>query len=448
MQVPKLARIAVLSLMVGVLVLMAPGFASAHSGEESYVYLDIYDTSIEGQVEFPVSDINEILGLSIPSEGEEAQAAAEANVDLLHDYAQDHFALAGLDGTDWPIAYEGVRVLEIAGGSYIVLPYVVDRSFVVVPRQFTVAYDGIIRELPDNTALLIIATDFGSGTFKNEADALLRFTPATTVQTVDLGETSFWRGFTAVIGLGVEHIRIGTDHILFIFALVLPAVLVFSVARRAWEPAESFGSSLWRVTKIVTVFTIAHSVTLALGGFGIIELPPELVETIIAISIALAALNNIKPVVVNREWMIAGIFGLFHGFGFAGLLADLGLTQSRQVASLLGFNLGIEIGQVAIILMVFPALFIARRTRVYLPAMYLGSAILIAIALAWAMDRALGIDLRVDALVDRVVLWPRSLIFLALLYAVATGLYYWEKSRGTLLPVAQPEGDPTEVTTA
>ncbi len=193
------------------------------------------------------------------------------------------------------------------------------------------------------------------------------------------------------------------------------------------------------------MFTIAHSITLALGGFGVIELPPELVETIIAISIAMAALNNIKPVVVNREWLIAGIFGLFHGFGFAGLLADLGLTQSRQVVSLLGFNLGIELGQIAIILLVFPALFIARRTRIYLPAMYLGSVILIAIALAWAMDRALGIDLKVDAIVDRVVLWPQSMVFLAALYVVATGLYYWEKSRGTLLPVSGETDAPAEV---
>jgi hypothetical protein len=192
------------------------------------------------------------------------------------------------------------------------------------------------------------------------------------------------------------------------------------------------------VLKIVTMFTIAHTITLTLGGLGIVEFSPVLVETIIAASIILAALHNIRPVFMNKEWIIAFVFGLFHGFGFAGLPADLGLTQSRQFVSLLGFNIGIELGQATIILMVFPALYIARRTRAYLPAMHAGSVLLIAIAFTWVLDRAFGVDLGIDWLVTAVLLWPRSILLIAALYVVAIALYYFDKRRDALIPLVAP----------
>lgn len=415
----------------------------AHSGEESYVYLDIYDSTIEGRVEYPVSDLNEVLGLDMPTEGEETLAAAEANLVAIHQYSSDHLSLASTNGAEWPITFGELDTLETAAGDYLVVNFEVDETFSPVPRQFVVSYDGIVHMNSQRNALLIIGTDFGSGTFNNEASELLRYTASNTVQTVDLGDESFWRGFTSVIGLGVEHIRIGTDHILFVFALILPSVLVFSRSRR-WEPSANFGSSLWRVLKIVTMFTVAHTITLTLGGLGIIEFPSAFVETLIAISIILAALHNIRPVFVNREWLIAFGFGLFHGFGFAGLLADLGLTQSRQFVSLLGFNLGIELGQAVIIIVIFPALYLARRTRAYLPAMYAGSVALIIVATLWALDRAAGIETSIDGIVDRLVLWPQSLWFLALVYIGAIVAYTVDQRRSSLMPVASDEENKSE----
>lgn len=432
-----LARLAIL-LLSGFFLLGSTVAATAHSGSQSYVYLDVFDSTIEGRIEYPVADLNEVLGLNIPNNVDGALEGAEANLGTIQAYSAAHLALADPAGTEWPLVFGGVESLEVGNGAYVILDFAVDQEFSSVPRQFVAAYDGIIHAKPERDALLIIGTDWGTGRFDNEASELLRYTASNTVQTVDLGSSSFWSGLTGVIGLGVEHIRIGTDHILFIFALVLPAVLVFT-RMSGWQPSPSFGASLWRVLKIVTMFTVAHTITLTLGGLGIVEFPPALVETVIAISIALAALHNIRPVFVNREWLIAFGFGLFHGFGFAGLLSDLGLTQSRQFVSLLGFNLGIEIGQALIILLIFPALFLARRTRLYLPAMHVGSVLLITIAGAWALDRAVGIDLNVDRIVDRVVLWPRSLWFIGLTYAGAILLYLFDRNQGELLPVASEE---------
>jgi len=153
--------------------------------------------------------------------------------------------------------------------------------------------------------------------------------------------------------LGVDHIRTGPDHILFVLVLLLPAVLVFNTI---WRPAENFGASLWRITRVVSVFTVAHTITFSLAGLDILPLPLPLplppskfVEAIIAISIAAAAIHNLRPIAQNKEWLIAFAFGLFHGMGFAGLVDGLEVSQSTKLLSLLGRNLGIEIGQTVVV---------------------------------------------------------------------------------------------------
>ena len=419
------------------------GVAAGHSGNQGYVYLDIFDLTIEGEIHYVVADLNEVLGLDIPTDPDGAAAWAEANPEVIHAYSADHIAMSDLNGSQWSITFGGFDGLEGVDSAYLLVGFAVDREFVEVPRQFVVTYDAIMHAMPERDALLAIATDWGSGTFNNEADTLLRYIADDATQTVDLGDTSFWSGVSGVIALGVEHIRIGTDHILFILALVLPAVLIF-VRPAGWQPSRGFGSSLWRVLKIVTMFTVAHTITLTLGGLGIIELPSAVVETVIAISIILAALHNLRPVFINKEWMIAFGFGLVHGFGFAGLLSDLGLTQARQFVSLLGFNIGIEIGQATIILLVFPALYLARRTRAYVPAMSIGSVILITIAGAWAIERAFGVDLGTEWIMVRVSVWPRQLVPVALAYILAGAAYWYDRNNSLLLPLP----DNTDISSA
>lgn len=421
--------------------------AEAHSGSQSYVYLEIYDEIIAGNIQYPIADINEVLGLSIPQDRAGASSAIEANLGALQAYTIAHFAIG--DGTRWwDVEFTGQRVLELSAGSYAILEFEVTERFSPVPREFTVTFDGIMADKADRDALLLIANDWESGTFRNEGESLLRYTPDNSTQVVSLAEASFVKGMTAVIGLGAEHIRIGSDHILFVLALVLPSVLVF---RRpdGWLPAPTFGASLWRVLKIVTMFTVAHSITLALGGLGIVELSPRLVEAVIALSIAAAAIHNIRPIVVNKEWLLAFGFGLFHGFGFAGLLSELGLDRSNRIASLLGFNIGIELGQMVIILLIFPALFMLRRTRAYLRTMYTGSALLAVGALGWAVERVLDLDIGVSRVIDPILDWPRSVWLAAGLTAVAAIVYGYDRSTSQLIPLPSGNQDlePELVTT-
>ncbi|MGH8809316.1 MAG: HupE/UreJ family protein, partial [Noviherbaspirillum sp.] len=191
---------------------------------------------------------------------------------------------------------------------------------------------------------------------------------------------------------GVWHIWIGFDHILFLLALLLPAV-----ARRqryAWQAVDAFKPAFWNVFKIVTAFTVAHSITLTLATLGVVSLPSRLVESVIAASVVAAALNNVSPIVSERRWAIAFAFGLVHGFGFASVLSDLGLPQHALVLALVGFNLGVEVGQLAIVAVFLPLAYALRYTFIYRRVVLLGGSLLIAsLAAVWFVERAFDMRL-------------------------------------------------------
>lgn len=175
---------------------------------------------------------------------------------------------------------------------------------------------------------------------------------------------------TRLIALGVEHIVLGFDHILFVLLLVL-------AVPRAWP-----------VVRIVTAFTIAHSVTLALAWYGVIDLPGRLVETGIALSIAYVAVENILGIGLRRRFGIAALFGLAHGLGFYGVLAGLDLAGASAALTLAGFNIGVEIGQLAVLAVAAPVLFWAREKPWFARAVQVLSALALCVAVTWAAERS------------------------------------------------------------
>ena len=178
---------------------------------------------------------------------------------------------------------------------------------------------------------------------------------------------------------GVWHIWIGIDHLLFLIALLLPAVLA----------APRFAPAFWEVFKVVTAFTLAHSITLALAALGVISLPSRLVESAIAASVIVAALNNLWPVVREGRWLVAFGFGLVHGFGFASVLAELGLPQDTLLLALVGFNLGVEAGQLVIVGAFLPLAYLQRDTWIYRRVVFAGgSALIVLVAALWLVERA------------------------------------------------------------
>ncbi|MGH8809974.1 MAG: HupE/UreJ family protein, partial [Noviherbaspirillum sp.] len=200
------------------------------------------------------------------------------------------------------------------------------------------------------------------------------------------------RQFADYLQHGVWHIWIGFDHILFLLSLLLPAVLVFN--DKQWTSSDSFRSSFVEVLKIVTAFTLAHSVTLTLATLNVMTLPSRWVESAIAASVVVAALNNVFPLFQRRRWIAAFAFGLIHGFGFASVLADLGLPRSALLLALVGFNLGVEVGQIAIVAVFLPLAYALRQTWVYRKMVFNAGSMLIAVvASIWLAERALDMKL-------------------------------------------------------
>ena len=209
-----------------------------------------------------------------------------------------------------------------------------------------------------------------------------------------------------------------------------------------WQPSPSFGYSLLRIVLVATMFTIAHSITFTLAGLDYLPLPPsKLTESVIALSIALAALHNLRPILGHREWLIAFVFGLFHGMGFAGLVEELDISRTTQLVSLLGRNVGIEIAQLIIIAVTFPMLFILRRTRVYMPLFYVVSVALAVLSSVWIVERVFEVDAGINRLVDATLEWPRALWVMVVLTAVAAIYFEIERRADRLLPVGRRESD-------
>ena len=227
----------------------------------------------------------------------------------------------------------------------------------------------------------------GPGQDPASAAQALVFGTESAEQTLTLQPAGRWQTFRQYLVDGVWHIWIGYDHILFLLSLLLPAVLLRR--NNQWEPAPTLGGSFKEVLKVVTAFTLAHSITLSLAAMGIISLPSRLVESVIAASVVLAALNNLRGTIEGKRWVMAFVFGLIHGFGFASVLADLGLPKEALALALVGFNAGVEVGQLSIVAVFLPVAFALRKTRFYRVGVLTGGSLIVAALASWWLAQRL-----------------------------------------------------------
>ncbi len=197
------------------------------------------------------------------------------------------------------------------------------------------------------------------------------FEPSAREARFDLGGST-GRDTRSFFLLGIHHILSGYDHLLFLLALMLP------------------GGGLLALTKIITAFTLAHSVTLSLAVLNVVVLPDRLVEAVIGLSIAAVAAENLylKPT-VTRRWLVSFAFGLVHGFGFSGALRELSLPAHGLLLSLFGFNAGVEVGQALVVVVVLPALMLLRDTRWERRTIQAASLAILLVGLVLFVERAL-----------------------------------------------------------
>ncbi len=219
--------------------------------------------------------------------------------------------------------------------------------------------------------------------------------------------------FASLFHLGMRHIAEGTDHLLFLLALLLPAPLLVSGSR--WAGFAGLRPSVLRILKIVTAFTIGHSITLALAALGLVSVPSRPIEVLIAVSIFVSAIHALRPIFPGKEAAIAAFFGLIHGLAFASTLTNLGLGRWERIFGILAFNLGIETMQLIVVAVTMPSLVLISRTRAY-PFLRIGGALFACLASAgWIYERLLGGHNSFDAVVGVVAhhaVWIAVALFL------------------------------------
>ena len=407
-------RVLIAAVLLAALSLL-PQRAAAHVANRSYVYFRILQDSIHGSVQMTVDDLNKVLDLDL----RDGMTPAELRPYLpaVREYILDHLEVSSVLGAH-PVTFtDEIITLELRNG------YVVGNGFTLgntpsVPDALQVSFDPVFEADDTHRAFALIEYNWKAGIHNNESMISLRFAPGDIgPKELDLSDVSVWKGVRAMIVSGMYHIYIGLDHILFLIALLLPSVVYRARTRPAvgaagvitlpgtqtaggWVPVTRFQPAFIYVLQIVTFFTIAHTITLSLAALGLVQLPGYIVESLIALSIALAALHNLYPLFRNDGMIIAFVFGLFHGFGFASVLGEVGLRGEYMTWSLLGFNVGVELAQVLIICLVFPILYALRKTAVYKYLLYGGSALLIVVAMYWFVERLFDVNIPIRWLVD------------------------------------------------
>ncbi|MFF3409771.1 HupE/UreJ family protein [Streptomyces sp. NPDC002742] len=387
-----LRLVAGIAIAVPAALLLGAPPAAAHPMPHSVVRLDVHQASVTARLELPVDDLSRASGIDLNSV---EPAGPPARATAVRAYLRRHIRPVTLHGETWQVGIGSLslgRTEQTSTGPYREL---VAEAVLTPPpggdvRHFTLNYDVIVHQVVTHVTLVSVRQDWAAGRVGGGATQVgtvgldirhMKVPPLT----VDLGNGSAWRGFLAMTELGGEHILTGTDHLLFLLILLLPAPLR-AVGRR-WHGLVGARVALGRVGRITIAFTVGHSVALAATALGRLEIPGRPVEAFIAASILVGAVHAIRPLFPGREALVAGVFGLGHGMAFSFVLAEMHLSTGQLVSSLFGFNLGIELVQLLLVCLALPALLVVARLRAQ-PALRVGGALLTATAaVGWLADR-------------------------------------------------------------
>ncbi|WP_373888774.1 HupE/UreJ family protein [Massilia sp. ZL223] len=361
-------------LLLLVLACMRP--AHAHKPSDSHLVLDVQGAEVEGRWDIALRDLDAAIGLDLDGDGALTWGEVRARHGAIAAYALSRLAVSG-DGQACRLSAREQLVDRHTDGAYTVLRFHAACARPI--RALDLDYRLLFDIDPQHKGLLRLGRTgtVQSAIFGNDHQRQ-RFIPATASR---LGQ------FLDYLRNGAWHIWIGYDHILFLLSLLLPAVLLRHEGQ--WRAAPAFRTAAVDVVRIVTAFTLAHSLTLSLATLQLVSLPSRWVESLIAASVAVAALNNLWPLEALRRWAAAFVFGLLHGFGFASVLADLGLAGQSQALALVGFNVGVELGQLAIVALFLPLAYHLRATAFYRRMVLTGGSAGIALlAMVWLVERA------------------------------------------------------------
>jgi hypothetical protein len=366
------------------LMLACAGAAQAHKASDAYLNWQVDGSRIQQRIDIALRDLDRDLALDADDDG------------LLN---------WGEVRRRWPdierLAVQGVVVTADGRPCMAQAPAVPqldehsDGRYAVLQRTLHCASAVRVLEVDYRLFERSDATHRGIARIPGAARGGAVLIPAAGVQRFlvnDAGRAPDLRSFAGFVAEGMRHIAGGLDHVLFLVTLLM--VAVWRRTGAGWVPRRSAASAWAETLRLVTAFTVAHSLTLGLAAAGLLAPPARWVESLIAASVLVAALDNLWPIVRGPRWIMVSVFGLVHGLGFAGPLQDLGLRRGELMLPLLGFNLGVELGQLALVAVLLPLAISLRGMRWYRLAVVGGGSMAIAgLALVWTLQRSLELEL-------------------------------------------------------
>ncbi len=348
--------------------------ARAHLASDSYLRIELEANGrLRGQWDIALRDLDAAVGLRAGPDGQVTWGMLKSRRDAIETYAFGRLSLVGCAPRP-----DDLLVDYHAGVAYAVLRFTADCPGGL--GAITLKYNLLFDLDPSHRGLLTLVTQSGE-----LSDVL---SPDHSEVAIDRAAGTVRDEILRFVSFGVDHILIGYDHLLFVGVLMI--VVPFRRATGiAWLPLDRFGTVLVEMLKILTAFTIAHTITLSFALLGIIEVPSRIVDPAIAVTIMLAAIDNVRPILPRIRWNVAFGFGLIHGLAFATALGPMRLPPSGLLLALGGFNLGVEFGQLALALLLVPIVFVVRRERIYLHLLAPGlSAVAFLLASFWFSERA------------------------------------------------------------
>lgn len=346
----------------------------SHELSTSFISVDASDDGqLSGQIKVKLLDLKDALTMDVDNNGELTWNEIESVKPNIIDYIHQRLRFSR-NQVDCNMQLSQKMMLQQT-----------DATYLLIPMQATCALNGSL-EVKYEMLFDILANHKAIVSVKDGAnDYLSVITNSDDTSSFSIASTGMWHTFVTFVYQGIFHILIGYDHILFLLTLLL--TVSFYRDNGKWKAIKSKTSIIKRTLWIVTSFTIAHSITLSGTALGIVPQFGTWVEVIIAASILFNVLNNVYPI-VRHLTIITFVFGLIHGMGFAGALTELGIPSTQKTLAVLAFNIGVELGQLLLILAILPVLIAIRDFDLYrrkiLPFL---SSIIGVLAMYWMISR-------------------------------------------------------------
>ncbi len=368
--------------LVCVVLLMLGGLAHAHKASDSYLQVDAGANGTTVRWDIALRDLDAALDIDANEDGQLTWGEVKNAWPRIEAYA-----LPRLKVDECALRSTGQSLERRNDGAYAVLMLASDCVLKSAP---VIAYS-LFREVDPTHRGIAKVQLTGQPLALSILDPSQVASPpgaASASEPEQIAPTGAW-GF---LREGIRHILGGYDHVLFLLCLLLPSVL--RRTPEGWRPVEKLSEAVWPVVGIVSAFTVAHSITLGLAALKLVSLPPSFIEPAIAVTIILAALDNVWPFFPVRRVVVTFFFGLIHGFGFAGVLGELNLPPGQFAWALLQFNVGLELGQLMIVVFVTALLFMLRDRKHYRAWVVRGgSYAAIFVATVWLIERTANVSL-------------------------------------------------------